>query len=85
MRNDFTAIIEAASDGGYFAYCPEIARANGQGEAIEEYRQSFIEAITLTVLDYVGVIYQILFKSKTNPGSTFSPESCFGSFSTSTD
>lgn len=35
MHNEFTAIIEIASEGGYFAYCPEIAGANGQGETIE--------------------------------------------------
>lgn len=84
MRNESTAIIEAASEGGYFAYCSEIAGANGQGETIEECRQNLIEAIALTVPDCVSVIYQTLFKSKTNSGSTSSPESCFGSFNTST-
>lgn len=31
-----TAIVEKAEEGGYFAYCPEVAGANGQGETIEE-------------------------------------------------
>lgn len=51
MRNEFTAIIEAASEGGYFAYCPEIAGANGQGETIEECRQNLVEAIMLILED----------------------------------
>ncbi|MFZ4556945.1 MAG: type II toxin-antitoxin system HicB family antitoxin, partial [Pseudanabaena sp.] len=35
MKN-LTAIIEQAEEGGYFAYCPEVSGANGQGETIEE-------------------------------------------------
>ncbi|MEI6331284.1 MAG: type II toxin-antitoxin system HicB family antitoxin [Pseudanabaena sp. ELA645] len=35
MKN-LTAIIEQAEEGGYFACCPEISGANGQGETIEE-------------------------------------------------
>ena len=92
MRNEFTAMIEAVSEKGYFAYCLKIAGANAQGETIEECRQNLIEAMpaagfayALTVHYCVSVIYQTLFKSKTNPGSTFSPESCFGSSNTSTD
>lgn len=34
-----TAIIEQAEEGGYFAYCPEVKGANGQGETIEEMLQ----------------------------------------------
>ncbi len=51
MRNEFTAIIEAASEGGFFAYCPEIPGANGQGETIEECRQNLAEAIALILED----------------------------------
>lgn len=51
MRNEFTAIIEAASEGGYFAYCPEILGANGQGETIEDCRQNLAEAIGLILED----------------------------------
>lgn len=51
MRNEFTAIIEAASEGGYFAYCLEIPGANGQGETIEECRRSLAEAIELILGD----------------------------------
>jgi predicted RNase H-like HicB family nuclease len=51
MHNEFTAIIEAASEGRYFAYCPEIAGANGQGETVEECRQDLAEAIALILDD----------------------------------
>jgi len=51
MRNEFIAIIEAASEGGYFAYCPEIPGANGQGETIEECRQNLVEAIVFILED----------------------------------
>jgi hypothetical protein len=36
MKAKLTAIIEAATEGGYWAICPEIAGANGQGETIAE-------------------------------------------------
>jgi predicted RNase H-like HicB family nuclease len=51
MRNEFTAIIESASEGGYFAYCPEIPGANGQGETIEECHQNLASAIALILED----------------------------------
>ena len=47
MRNEFTAIIEVAPEGGYFAYCPEIPGANGQGDTVEECRQNLAQAIEL--------------------------------------
>jgi predicted RNase H-like HicB family nuclease len=51
MHNEFTAIIEPASEGGYFAYCPEIPGANGQGETVDECRQNLAEAIALILTD----------------------------------
>lgn len=51
MRNEFTAIIEVAAEGGYFAYCLEIPGANGQGETIEDCRQNLAEAIGLILED----------------------------------
>ena len=48
---EFTAIIETASEGGYFAYCPKISGANGQGETVEECRNDLIEAIALILED----------------------------------
>jgi hypothetical protein len=40
MKAEFTAIIEPAPEGGYWAICPEIPGANGQGETIEETKNS---------------------------------------------
>ena len=51
MKSEFTAIIEAAPEGGYWAICPEVPGANGQGETIEEAKLSLIEAIELIFED----------------------------------
>lgn len=51
MKADFTAIIEAAPEGGYWAMCPEIPGANGQGETLEEAKESLREAIYLILED----------------------------------
>jgi len=51
MKSEFTAIIESAPEGGYWAVCPEVPGANGQGETIEETRQSLIEAVELILED----------------------------------
>ena len=51
MKAEFTAIIEKAPEGGYWAICPEIPGANGQGETIEEAKQSLKEAIELILRD----------------------------------
>jgi len=40
MKGEFTAIIEAAPEGGYWPICPEIPGANGQSETIEEPKNS---------------------------------------------
>ncbi len=45
MKAEFTAIIEESPEGGYWAICPEISGANGQGETIEEAKNSLREAI----------------------------------------
>ncbi len=47
MKAEFTAIIEPAPEGGYWAICPEVPGANGQGETIEETKNSLREAIQL--------------------------------------
>lgn len=36
MKAEFTAIIEVAPEGGYWAICPEVPGANRQGETIEK-------------------------------------------------
>lgn len=50
MKAEFTAIIEPAEEGGYWAICPEVPGANGQGETIEETKLSLKEAIELTLI-----------------------------------
>ena len=47
MKAEFTAIIEPAPEGGFWAICPEVTGANGQGETIEEAKKNLREAIEL--------------------------------------
>ena len=47
MQSEFTAIIEEAPEGGYWAICPEVPGANGQGETIEAAKESLRSAIEL--------------------------------------
>jgi len=51
MKSEFTAIIERAPEGGFWAICPEVPGANGQGETIQETKQNLIEAIELLLED----------------------------------
>lgn len=51
MKAEFTAIIEPAPEGGYWAICPEIPGANGQGDTIEEAKDSLRQAIELILED----------------------------------
>lgn len=51
MKGEFTAIIEAAPEGGYWAICPEVPGANGQGESIEEAKNNLRDAIKLIFED----------------------------------
>ena len=51
MKAGFTAIIEVAPEGGYWAICPEIPGANGQGETVEETKNNLIEAVELILED----------------------------------
>ncbi|CAD7766803.1 MAG: hypothetical protein DNFNHJIP_00203 [Candidatus Argoarchaeum ethanivorans] len=51
INAEFTAIIEAAPEGGYWAICPEVPGANGQGETIEETKNSLQQAIELILED----------------------------------
>lgn len=51
MKSEFTAIIEPAPEGGYWEICPEIPGANGQGETIEEAKDSLQKAIELILED----------------------------------
>ena len=58
MKGEFTAIIEEAQEGGYWAICPEIPGANGQGETIEEAKESLKGAIQLIFEDRLADIRQ---------------------------
>lgn len=51
MHNEFTAVVEQDGDW-YFAYCPEVPGANGQGRTREECLQSLKEAIALILEDH---------------------------------
>ncbi|HEV2246205.1 MAG TPA: type II toxin-antitoxin system HicB family antitoxin [Terriglobia bacterium] len=51
MKAEFTAIIEPAPEGGYWAICPEVPGANGQGETVEETKKNLVEAIELIMED----------------------------------
>ena len=51
MKGEFTAIIESAPEGGYWASCPEVPGANGQGESVEDAKASLREAIQLIFRD----------------------------------
>jgi len=51
MKSEFTAIIDTAPEGGYWAICPEIPGANGQGETIAEAKDSLRQAIELILED----------------------------------
>jgi len=51
MKAEFTAVIEHAPEGGYWAFCPEIPGANGQGESVSEARENLKEAILLILED----------------------------------
>ena len=51
MKAEFTAVIDQAPEGGYWAICPEIPGANGQGETKEEAKENLREAISLILED----------------------------------
>jgi predicted RNase H-like HicB family nuclease len=53
MKAEFAAIIEPAPEGGYWAICPEAPGANGQGETIEETKDSLRQAIELIFEDRI--------------------------------
>jgi len=51
MKGEFTAVIEEAEEGGYWAHCPEVPGANGQGETVEEAKESLAAAISVILDD----------------------------------
>jgi predicted RNase H-like HicB family nuclease len=51
MKAELTAIIEPAPEGGFWALCPEIPGANGQGETVAETKDNLRAAIELLLVD----------------------------------
>ena len=51
MKGELTAIIEKAPEGGYWAICPEVPGANGQGETVKEAKENLREAVSLILED----------------------------------
>jgi predicted RNase H-like HicB family nuclease len=51
MKAEFTAIIEPAPEGGFWALCPKIPGANGQGETAQEAKESLRSAVELILED----------------------------------
>ena len=51
MKGELTAIIEAAPEGGFWAICPEVPGANGQGETITEAKENLKNAVALILED----------------------------------
>ncbi len=58
MKAEFTAIIEAAPEGGFWAICPEVSGANGQGETIEETKDNLRQAIEMILEDRRADIFR---------------------------
>ena len=53
MKGKLTAIIETAPGGGYWAICPEVPGANGQGETVAAAKKNLGDAIRLIFEDRV--------------------------------
>ncbi len=56
MKGELTAMIEKAPEGGYWAICPEISGANGQGESVEAAKENLKEAVALILEDRLADI-----------------------------
>ena len=56
MRNEFTAIVEPAEEGGFWAFCAEVPGANGQGETVEETLEKAAIELALEVMREDGVL-----------------------------
>jgi predicted RNase H-like HicB family nuclease len=53
MKGGVKAMIESAPEGEFWAFCPEFSGTNGQGETIDEARESLRTAIRLLIDDHL--------------------------------
>jgi len=60
MKFEFTAIVEAAPEGGFWAVCPEVPGANGQGETVDEAKLSLRDGIRLILEDRIEDMHRSL-------------------------
>jgi len=51
MKGELSVIINKAPEGGFWAICPEVPGANGQGETIEEAKENLKKAVELILED----------------------------------
>ena len=51
MKKEYKVLIETAPEGGFWAICPEVPGANGQGETAEEAKVNLKEAVKLILED----------------------------------
>ena len=63
VKAELTAIIHPAPEGGYWAVCPEVPGANGQGESIEEAQDNLKEAVRLVLEDRLAEMQRSLPKN----------------------
>ncbi len=49
MKGEFTAIIDRAPEGGYWAICPEVPGANGETQ--DGAKENLRQAVSLTLED----------------------------------
>lgn len=54
MKAKFTAIVEAAPEGGYWAICPEVPGANGQGPTVAAAKKNLRDAVRLIFEDRIA-------------------------------
>ena len=51
MKGEVLIVIEEADEGGYWAYCPAVPGANGQGETVDEAKEDVAAAVALVLED----------------------------------
>ncbi len=51
MKKEYKVLIETDPEGGFWAICPEVPGANGQGETAEEAKVNLKEAVKLILED----------------------------------